>query len=641
MSSSVTDTSLRVCPPPVAAKDDFLLLRKKANWVRGTVLKMAVGANSGHVTTAFSLTEIFLALYHGVLRFDASDLGWAERDRFILSEGQAGIGLYPVLADAGFFPVSELATFVKEGSTLGVHAEPQTPGIQVLTGSLGHGLPIATGMADAGKQDGAQWLVFCLTGDGELSEGSNWEAMITAHTHNLSNLVVIVNRNRHFTIGATDRRETQRDVVLDPIDEKFRSFGFDVRAVNGHSFGELYRVFEDVRTRPQLTDRPLAVIADTEKGHGTSFAGQRGWHYRVPKGRDLALIEAQLEEEGRTLGVIAAPRPVAVPEAAGTQQVATPLIIGMRDAYFKELYKIFRQDKNTVLLSADNGAPTIDAISELPGQFRNVGIAEQQMIGMACGLALEGRRVWVYAIDPFVTFRCLEFIKLDMCAMDLPIVALGVGAGYAYDIMGPTHHAVGAVATMRVWPNLKVYSVADSVTAAALAPISYEDRCPQYIRFDRAGIPDLYHDRTIDFREGLVCAKPGTDIYIVAHGIMVHQALKIADILSTSGIEVGVIDLFRLKPVNTPRLLEYLQSVPRVVSLEEDYLQGGMGSILAEIIVDHGLNLPLLRIGQGDRFVFDLGGREAIWRRYGLDVSGNAAKITEWASRPVRAVRSV
>ena len=297
------DTATQTAVLTEIKKNDFLVLRQKASWVRRKVLDMAVKAQSGHVTTAFSLTELFLSLYHGILNFDPKNLSWENRDRFILSEGQAGIGLYPVLADAGFFPVSRLDTFVQAGSTLGVHSEPGTPGIQVLTGSLGHGLPIATGMAYAAKADNAPWLVFCLTGDGELSEGSNWEAMITAATIPLNNMVVIVNRNHQFTIGFNDRRETQRDVVLDPVEEKFRAFGFEVRTVNGHSFKDIFDVFADVRERARTATQPLAIIADTVKGNGGFFANQRQWHYRVPEGNDLEVLRKELAEEAKALDI--------------------------------------------------------------------------------------------------------------------------------------------------------------------------------------------------------------------------------------------------------------------------------------------------------------------------------------------------
>lgn len=315
------------------------------------------------------------------------------------------------------------------------------------------------------------------------------------------------------------------------------------------------------------------------------------------------------------------------------QVSSTPLILGMRDAYFNALYPIFLKDKKAVFISADNGAPSMDQISVLPGQFRNVGIAEEQMIGMACGLALEGRRVWVYAIDPFVTLRCLEFVKVDICVMNLPIIMLGVGAGYAYDVMGPTHHATGVVAAMRPWPNLRIYSLADSVTAAALAEISYLDVHPQYIRFDRSGLPDLYQGLPkLAFIHGFLHPKrvPHAGVNIIATGIMVHQALRVAEELEKERhMKVGVIDLFRLKPFNREKLLEAIRG-SWVITLEEDFLAGGMGSMIAEWFADERLYNPLLRIGQSEQFIFDLGGREAIWKKSGLDVKSITEKILVW-----------
>lgn len=307
--------------------------------------------------------------------------------------------------------------------------------------------------------------------------------------------------------------------------------------------------------------------------------------------------------------------------------------LGMRDAYFQELLEIFRNDKNTFFISADNGSPLMDPISELPGQFLNVGIAEQQMVAMACGIALEGRSVWFYAIDPFVTVRVAEFVKLDMCAMNLPITALGVGSGYSYDNMGPTHHAVGNIAVMRPWPNLKIYSPSDNTVASALARVSYENRAPQYIKFDRATPPDIYQSgdiNSISLGSGLLVPRTGNDICLISTGHMVHNAIKIADNLKNSGISVGVIDLFRLKPINEKLILETMANYKRIVTYEEDYLIGGLGSAIAEIMVDHGIFKPVLRIGQSDRFVFDLGGRDVILKKYGLDEQSVENKILTW-----------
>jgi len=273
------------------------LLRQKAQWVRQTVLKMAVYARSGHVTTAFSQTELLVALYYGgILRLDSKRPKWPARDRFILSKGQGGIGLYPILADLGFFPKSELDNFAGRDSILGVHAEWNTPGIEVITGSLGHGLPIATGIAQVGLLDKKDWLVYCFLGDAELYEGSNWEAAIYAGSQRLSNLVCIVDRNKQGVLGFTDEVLTPRDGPrLNPVDEKFAAFGFDTRVIDGHSYREIFKAFTGLRRRIARGCKPLLIVANTTKGKGASvMENKRFWHYRVPSGADLEAARAEI-----------------------------------------------------------------------------------------------------------------------------------------------------------------------------------------------------------------------------------------------------------------------------------------------------------------------------------------------------------
>lgn len=310
---------------------------------------------------------------------------------------------------------------------------------------------------------------------------------------------------------------------------------------------------------------------------------------------------------------------------------STKFILGMRDAFFNALFKIFKRDPETVFISADNGAPTLDQFyQKLSGQFYNAGIAEQQLIGMAAGMALEGKKVYTYAIAPFVTLRCYEQTKIDVCAMNLPITLIGVGAGYAYDIMGPTHHTTEDLTVMRALPNMTVHSPADSYCAEALAEISYQNRGPQYIRFDRTGVPEIYGNGEFNFADGVLLARPGGALALVATGIMVHQALKVADELAKTGVQACVIDVCRLKPLNVKQLFKYLKGVERVVSMEEHLLTGGLGSLLAETFSDNDVRLPLLRIGQNDCYVFDNGGREVIWEKYGLDVHSMTQRIVRW-----------
>ncbi len=280
-------------------------LENKANWVRRTVLDMSVKAHSGHVTTAFSQCEMTVALYYGgLLKVDPLNPHWDDRDRFILSKGQGGLGLYPILADLGFFPSDELDKFC-QGGILGVHAENAIPGIEVLTGSLGHGLPIATGMCHAARLDNKEHFVFCMLGDGELFEGSNWEAMFTAAHQQYGHLICIVDRNGQATIGKTDEIELASDGPrIEPLADKFEAFGFDVYECDGHDFESIFDIFKQMapdfhpktwRDR-SLTAAPICIISHTLKGKGAKLMEDaRLWHYRTPSGEDLEAVRKDLD----------------------------------------------------------------------------------------------------------------------------------------------------------------------------------------------------------------------------------------------------------------------------------------------------------------------------------------------------------
>jgi len=264
-------------------------LEKKANFIRNQILKMIVNAKKGHIGGAFSCTDILVALYYGgSLRYDSKNPNWSERDRFILSKGHSCAALYAVLSDLGFFPVSELENFCRNGSILGGHPDRKIGGIEADTGSLGHGLGIGAGLALSAKIDKKDWINIVLLGDGECYEGSVWEAAIFAAHHQLNNLVVIVDRNQQCVTGFTE--ECNR---LEPFLNKWISFGWETRSINGHSFKELLFAFRDFRTR--TLPKPLAIITQTVKGKGVSFMeGQIHWHHSVPNGEELVKAREEL-----------------------------------------------------------------------------------------------------------------------------------------------------------------------------------------------------------------------------------------------------------------------------------------------------------------------------------------------------------
>jgi transketolase len=272
-----------------AIGDNTDLLKKKSRWVRRQILEMIVAANKGHIGGALSCTDILVTLFYGgILRFDPDNPGWEERDRFILSKGHSSVALYAVLADLGFFPISELISFCQKGTFLGGHPDRNIPGFEADTGSLGHGLAIGSGLALAGKMDKKNYMTAVLLGDGECQEGSVWEAAMFAAHHKLNNLVAVVDRNRQ---GVTDFIEDS--VTLEPFAKKWQGFNWEVREVNGHSFEELLGAFKDSHSRKSA--KPLVIIANTIKGKGVSFMeGKLDWHHSVPTSEELKIARQEL-----------------------------------------------------------------------------------------------------------------------------------------------------------------------------------------------------------------------------------------------------------------------------------------------------------------------------------------------------------
>ena len=262
-------------------------VRTLATWVRRTALAMIVEAGQGHPGGDLSSADLLAALYGDVLRHDPARPDLPGRDRFVMSKGHCTGAFYAILAHAGFFPEGELETYLQPGSRLNGHPNRRyLPGVETNTGPLGHGLPVAVGMAIAGQIDQADYRVFVLTGDGELQEGSCWEAAMTAGHRRLRNLTVIVDRNR-LQQGAT----TEDTVSLEPLVDRWTAFGFDVVEVDGHDPARILSALE------HRSDRPVCIIAHTVKGRGVSFMeNQAGWHHGVPDAGQYAQALSELAQ---------------------------------------------------------------------------------------------------------------------------------------------------------------------------------------------------------------------------------------------------------------------------------------------------------------------------------------------------------
>ena len=269
---------------------DIECLAKMANNIRKHAVKMTSLGKSSHIGSILSIADILAVLYGAVLNVRPNKPKWPNRDRFILSKGHAGAGVYAVLAERGFFPIEKLKTHYQNGSDLSGHVSHKgIPGVEFSTGSLGHGLPVATGMALAAKINKNKHRIVVLMSDGECDEGSNWEAILFAAHHKLNNLVAIIDRNRLQSIHSTEDT-----LSLEPFPDKWKSFGWEVVEVDGHSHEEIFNACSNINT-PK--NKPLCVIANTTKGKRVSFMENNVlWHYRSPQGDEYKAAMAELEK---------------------------------------------------------------------------------------------------------------------------------------------------------------------------------------------------------------------------------------------------------------------------------------------------------------------------------------------------------
>ena len=266
-------------------------LEKMARQVRKGIIEAVYSNQSGHPGGSLSVADILTVLYFKEMNIDEENPNWDDRDRLVLSKGHCSPALYSCLANRGFFPVEDLKTFRNINSYLQGHPDKnKVPGVDMTTGSLGQGLSAANGMAIAGKMDGKDYRVYCILGDGEIEEGQIWEAAMAANKYKLDNLCVIVDNNNLQIDGTIEEVMSSY-----PIDEKFRSFGFEIIKIDGHDITEIIKAFDVAKN---VKGKPTCIIAKTIKGKGVSFMeNQVGWHGKAPNEEQYIQALQELEEK--------------------------------------------------------------------------------------------------------------------------------------------------------------------------------------------------------------------------------------------------------------------------------------------------------------------------------------------------------
>jgi transketolase len=306
----------------------------------------------------------------------------------------------------------------------------------------------------------------------------------------------------------------------------------------------------------------------------------------------------------------------------------------MRDALLESIWGAMARDSKIFFASADFGSPVLDKIrADFPDHFVNVGIAEQNLINVSSGLALEGYTVFAYAIAPFITMRCYEQIRVNLALLaevrKLNVNLIGVGAGYSYVVSGPTHQCYEDITLMRALPNMQVFSPADHVCAAALLERCTTESGPKYLRFDAQVLPVIYENGTPDMQCGFHVHRRGRGVALVATGYMLHTAFAVAERLRQTGEDVGIIDLFDLARFDVPALAATLAGYAGVVTMEEGFRgRGGLDALLRDFIAKHHADTKMLCIGVEPAYRFDLGTRLDLHELVGIGPEASLCAVT-------------
>lgn len=292
----------------------------------------------------------------------------------------------------------------------------------------------------------------------------------------------------------------------------------------------------------------------------------------------------------------------------------------IRDAFFDEVYEIASKDKNVIFISADADAFSLRRYKkELPEQFINVGVAEQNMVLLATGFAMAGKRVFIYSITPFITMRCYEQLKVNVCSMNLNVVIVGTGSGFSFSYDGPTHHATQDIAVMRTLPEVKILNPCDEVTAQQAAKIAYTNTGPTFVRIDKGAFNKLYN--VTDCTNGIKQMSQSSTTKIISTGFMTHKALEYKKELANKNVEVDVVDVYQIKPVPERELLSVMSEATHIYTLEENTPSGGVGTIVSELAVDNHqyVECKITRLSLEDSQVLDFGDREWLIETNGLN----------------------
>lgn len=623
--------------------DEIARLEGIARELRAYDLASIYAAASGHPGGTLSIMDVVTVLYFHEIKHEPGNFCWPDRDRVYWSAGHKAPALYVTLARAGYITMEEAMCLRQLGCVCQGHPNMlECCGVEMSSGSLGQGLGVSVGAALAARLDGSTHRIYCIMGDGEQQEGSIWEAAMSASQFALDNLCAIIDRNRLQIDGLT------KDVMnIEPLADKYRSFGWNVIEIDGHDISRIVAAFDEAKT---VKGKPTVIIADTIKGKGVSFMeGQAGWHGVAPKKEQFEtaikelLPESIPEDELNRLLEQANSR---ADEVARKSRESIPTFT--RDYWWnaQDTMKVDMDptrmgfgrglascgdDQRIVTIHADiSSSIRISAFEENNPERKNrvfsVGIAEQNMMAVAAGLAKEGKIPITGTYGVFAAGRAWDQIRTSICYANLNVKIAGAHGGISVGQDGATHQALEEISLMAILPNMNLIAPADSIeTERATRTAILDVNGPVYLRFAREATPIVTtqstpfvfgkanviryrgaRDRFIDAFETALASdykSENEDLSIIACGTMVPEAMRAAWILKEEyGLETRVLNVHTVKPLDTEAITRAAAETGVVITAEEHQV-GGFGNIIAGAILK-GVDSPVKfgQVGVADKF---------------------------------------
>jgi len=602
--------------------------------IRRRALRMGQIQGQGYIGQALDWADVLAVAYKHALNLRPDEPEWDGRDRFLLSHGHYAIALYAALMEAGILHDDEMESYGCDDSRLPMSGmAAYTPGMEVSGGSLGHGLPIGVGMALALRHRGNPAFVYNAMSDGELDEGSTWEAAMSAAHHGLDNLICLVDVNNQ----QADAPSTQV-LNFEPLADKWTAFGWHVQRVNGNDLPAVLNAFDTARKLQEK--RPRVILFDTKMCCGVPFLEQRDKNH---------FVRVEADEWDKAIAILDANRPAAAQPAAATpaadpnqpRLTTSAMIASIAGEGQRTVSAPFG---NAMLTLAEQRADVVGMTGDLakytdlhlfakahPERFYQMGMAEQLLLAAAGGMAKQGVLPFATSYAVFATRRAYDFIHQVIAEENLNVkicCALpGLTSGY-----GPSHQATDDLAMMRAIPNLTIVDPCDALDIEQAVPQIAAHNGPVYMRLLRGNVPLVLDEYDYRFELGKAkLLRDGKDVLIIASGLMTMRALEAAQQLERDGVHAAVLHCPTIKPLDEASILREVNKAPRLVVVAENHSRiGGLGEAVAALLAEQDVKPAKLRLGGLPDAFLDAGALPTLHDRYGISSATLAQRVRGW-----------